>query len=1034
MKYTSFSVESKTVRDVFVLGVAALLLSGTAGAQDSVDVTFRYTVAGKSAVSVPGEFNGWSTTAAPMTNIGGDVWVRVVRLRVGGNPSPPAAGVPGAWQYKFWYTGASPWPNDPLNHHQNSADNNNTFLYLRDPTIYQFVPNQRTGIQSTVTPTISAYIFPRVGGTVDTSTLRLTIDGVLHEGVGSLYNPATQQFVFTPTTPLTNGDHTVILYAGTSADTVRFATSAGFVRITTRGGFSTISPVRTLRGLVQDTASTDVWIVRNGTDTTLVQALGGRWTVTDTLTPGVNEFRALADSAGVRIASDPVTITYAVSRAPRAAATASLLAGSVMLSTTGSTDPQGLPLAGFQWLDDPAVPLGLNGKSGSSEVVPLPSTPGEYYFGLIVRDQEGLADTIRSYFILTGEGTIINPTVSMNPEWARKARVYFLFPKAASQEGTINGAAQHLTHIRDLGFSVIWLMPVMRNAFPINTGFGPGYNITDFYNVAPEYGTNQDFRNFVDQAHTLGMKVILDITPNHSSRSHPWAVDARAYGEDSPYWSWYEHTMIPHNTNGLGQSFDQYGFTYYSGFSDQLLNLNWADPDLRQEMIRMLTYWIREFGVDGYRFDVYWGPHRRYGEIAMGQPVRDALKRAKPDILLLAEDDGTGSGTEVIYADYSYQGVHGGVDAAYDFKLYFDQIRGFNNTAAAITALHADIDNSGFFPGEHALYMRFMESQDEDRIVYFYSGAFQLDATTTFRKTMPVATVLFTAPGFPMLWNGQEVGWGYGISGAKEARARSIINWFYQGRGLLAPHYQKLATLRGAFPAFTEPKRDTNLDGRVDGNDASIFVRCPTGNALVYGFVRPFLGQNGVTVVNVSDVEQVAVLDLSETSGILFPDEIRPSSPVYLNDLLGSETTLTTLGALAAVPVTLPAYGSKVYTVSLTADTLKIANPILSVRETGQTPGRFFVYPNYPNPFNPLTVISFDLPGESRVIVTVHDILGREIARLLDAERGAGLHRVEWDARTGGGRSAASGIYFARVTAGNGTSRLSHTHTMLLLK
>jgi hypothetical protein len=105
--------------------------------------------------------------------------------------------------------------------------------------------------------------------------------------------------------------------------------------------------------------------------------------------------------------------------------------------------------------------------------------------------------------------------------------------------------------------------------------------------------------------------------------------------------------------------------------------------------------------------------------------------------------------------------------------------------------------------------MRFMESQDEDRIVYFYSGVFQIDALTTFQKTMPLATVLFTAPGFPMLWNGQEVGWGYGITGSKEARARSVIDWSYQGRGILAPHYQKLATLRGTFPAFTEPKRDT---------------------------------------------------------------------------------------------------------------------------------------------------------------------------------------------------------------------------------
>ncbi len=1017
------------------VALLCILWRAEALAQDSVDVTFRYTIAGKTAVAVVGEFNGWNTASSPMTNAGGDLWVRTVRLRLGGNPSPPSYGVPGAWQYKFWYTGASPWPNDPLNHHQNSADNNNSFLYVSDPTIYQLVPNQRMSIQSTSTPTISAYIFPKVGGAVDTSSLQLEIDGVVHEGLGTMYDALTQQLVFTPPAPLPNGEHTVILRAGTTSDTVRFTTSAGFVQITTRGGFSTVHPVRTIRGIVQDTATaTTVLLVRNGTDTTRVQPAAGRWSAADTLSEGVNQFRAITDSAGVQVSSDPITVTYRVSRAPRGEVTAASGGGSVMLNASASADPQGLPISSYQWLDDAATPLGLSGKTGAAVTVALPSMPGEYYFGLIVRDQEALADTIRSYFILTSDGTIVNPTIAMNPEWARKARVYFLFPKAASQEGTLNGAAQRLTHIRDMGFSVIWLMPVMRNAYPINTGTGPGYNITDFYTIAPEYGTSQDFRNFVTQAHALGMRVILDITTNHSSRSHPWAIDARTFGEDSPYWSWYEHSIIAHNTNGLGQSTDQYGFTYYSGFSDQLLNLNWADPDLRQEMIRMLTYWIREYDVDGYRFDVYWGPHRRYGEAAMGKPVRDALKKVKPDILLLGEDDGTGAGTETIYADYAYQGVNGGVDAAYDFKLYFNQIRSFANTENAVNALHAEVDNAGYFPGEHALYMRFMESQDEDRIVYFYSGAFQIDATTTFQKTMPLATVLFTVPGLPMLWNGQEVGWGYGITGSKEARARSVINWNYQGRALLAPHYQKLATLRGAFPAFTEPKRDTNSDGVVNAGDASIFTRIPTGNPLVYGFVRPYNGQNGVTVVNVAGTEQGAVLDMSASAGLRFPDDLKPAAPVYVNDLLSGEGTLTTLGALSSVPVSMPAYGSKVYVVSLTNDSLKIANPITDVADSKPVPERFTVYPNYPNPFNPSTVIAFDLPVRARVTVTIHDILGREVARLLEAERDAGVHRVVWNAGLQGESVVASGVYLVRVTSETGTGRQSETRSMVLLK
>jgi hypothetical protein len=79
-------------------------------------------------------------------------------------------GIPGAWQYKFFPAGTTgAWPNDPLNHHQNPNDNNNTFLYTKDPTIYQILPNQREPLVTTSTPTISAYIFPKVGTSVDTA-------------------------------------------------------------------------------------------------------------------------------------------------------------------------------------------------------------------------------------------------------------------------------------------------------------------------------------------------------------------------------------------------------------------------------------------------------------------------------------------------------------------------------------------------------------------------------------------------------------------------------------------------------------------------------------------------------------------------------------------------------------------------------------------------------------------------------------------------------------------------------------------------
>jgi hypothetical protein len=418
----------------------------------------------------------------------------------------------------------------------------------------------------------------------------------------------------------------------------------------------------------------------------------------------------------------------------------------------------------------------------------------------------------------------------------------------------------------------------------------------------------------------------------------------------------------------------------------------------------------------------------------MGKPVREALKHTRADIFLLGEDDGTGGGTERIYADYSSDGVFGGVDAAYDFKLYFNRIRGFGFTPFAITLLHNEIDNAGFYPGENSLYMRFMESQDEDRIVYFYSGAFALDAASTFMRTMPMATVLFTAPGFPMLWNGQEVGWGYGITGNKEARSRSVIDWNYQGRGLLSPHYQKLATLRGQFPAFTQHKRDTNGDGRVDGSDASDFLRVASTNENLYAFARPYTNRNGLSVTNMSSEAQTGLLDLLSGNALKFDIDIKPLSRFYVNELLTNSHEQVNGSALGALPVALPPYGSAVYTISLTSDTLKISNPVQAVEGFQEAPAAFALHQNFPNPFNPTTMIGYDLPHAARVTLTVHDLLGREVSRLVDAEMAAGSHMVTWNGRTGTGVPAASGVYFCRMLINGAMTGTTFTRKLVLMK
>jgi glycosidase len=540
-----------------------------------------------------------------------------------------------------------------------------------------------------------------------------------------------------------------------------------------------------------------------------------------------------------------------------------------------------------------------------------------------------------------------------------------------------------------------------------------GYNIIDFTKVETSYGTDQDYKDFVAAAHESGIKVIQDITPNHTGREHPFAQEALLYGDYSQYWNYYQTQFIPHNDNGLGQCVTPQGIYYYCGFSDALLNYDWRDLDASTYMTDVYDYWIREFGIDGYRFDVYWGVHRKYGENNMGTPVRTSLKHIKPDILLLGEDDGTGVGTEVLYADQN-----GGLDASYDFAMYFNAVRDFTFNSTGVNTLHSRLNNSGYYPGENSYFMRFMESQDEDRISYIYNS---------FEKTMPMSTVIFTAPGMPMMYNGQEVGFGKGITSSLDARRRGIINWSFAGRDLLTPHYQRIAQIRSQFPAFSQHKLDTNGDGQVNSSDESDFDRITTTDGIVYAFLRPWNDSNGLTVANFSSTSKSVTMDLT-TANLKFTDEFNLGNMYWINNLY-SDTSYQVLGSeLANFSVTLSAYGSAVFTISTEEQSVVLPPipPIVSVDdELISQPEDYNLYQNYPNPFNPSTTIRYSIINPDVVKIKIYDVLGREVRTLVNEFKQAGTYELQFSAN-----GLASGIYLYRIESG----KFIKTKKMILLK
>src|SRR6266496_3325761 len=194
-------------------------------------------------------------------------------------------------------------------------------------------------------------------------------------------------------------------------------------------------------------------------------------------------------------------------------------------------------------------------------------------------------------------------------EWVRDGVIYEIYPRAFSPEGNFSGITAQLDRLKDLGVTILWLMPIHPIGQEKKKGtVGSPYAVRDYYGINPDYGTKEDLKRLIKEAHRRGMKVIIDIVANHTS----W---------DSVMMKWPE--FYEHDANGR--------ITYPHDWSD-VAELNYGNRQLRQYMTDMLKYWIREFDLDGFRCDVAEEVPTDFWENA-----RAELDKIKPDIFMLAE-------------------------------------------------------------------------------------------------------------------------------------------------------------------------------------------------------------------------------------------------------------------------------------------------------------------------------------------------------------------------------------------------------------
>ncbi|MGW9776422.1 trehalose-6-phosphate hydrolase [Staphylococcus sp. 093350072-1] len=195
-------------------------------------------------------------------------------------------------------------------------------------------------------------------------------------------------------------------------------------------------------------------------------------------------------------------------------------------------------------------------------------------------------------------------------DW-RKSVVYQIYPKSFNDttgdgKGDLNGIIEKLDYIKYLGVDYIWLTPIYES--PMNDN---GYDISDYFKINEEFGTLDDFKKMIYEAHRRDLKVMLDIVINHTSTEHHWFKEA-IHSKDNPYRDFYffkssadgPPTNWQSKFGGNAWEYDEKSDEYYLHLFDVTqADLNWDNEKVRQALYEMVNYWI-QFGVDGFRFDV----------------------------------------------------------------------------------------------------------------------------------------------------------------------------------------------------------------------------------------------------------------------------------------------------------------------------------------------------------------------------------------------------------------------------------------------
>lgn len=910
------------MKNMMMLAAAVLFIVGSASAQssaDSVTITFRAHKSAGTPVSLPGQFSGWSTANTMSFDSDLQAWTKTYVFKIHDAGRTPLGD--SVYQYKF---NDGNWYSDPLNPEQNPNDNSNSVLRLTKLFFFQ--------------------LYTEVSGNDIT---RLTV-GIVHTNADAITS--------------------VKLYTGVNALTATMTDiTSAFIpsKRTLNYPFPSSIPKTNYIKVVAKNDKGDSIVYQNSVFE--IQLLPMPGYAKHGVTPSSG---ASGDSTTFRLRVPGKSfVVLRIAPSGQAVATASPR----VMRKDPSTDNW--------WLN---VKLDAN-------------TEYEYLYeldnGQMVTDPYGrYVGTYGTKFSTGAYGLAADNFVWTATDYQRpplnKIAIYELnvgefgggyYNLGGGQSGFAN-VTSLLSHFKSLGINAIELMPVNDYGSVGKSGFSWGYDLNSYFAIEPAYGTPLELKTLINEAHKLGIAVIIDVVYNHQN-------------DTGPLWKMLpDEAANPYFKLNSDMRYNEDGLAFFKDMD------HWTSET--QEMVfENLKMWIDEYKVDGFRYDytqgIGWNTSEPTKGILGWANKVDTLYQGK--IYQIAEH--LPGSPALIY----HSGMTGGWHDAFRDKI-FDESRfknvplaDFQNFVLGLSEFGGnDTPSSPSSYGGRTEPVNASVTHDEQSLIYEMTNFQSVPLNEAILRDKLYSTFAFTSVGIPMIWQGQEMSASRGWTSDNQKLSYRPLEWslLNQQRGQdQFKYHQTLIKQRVMNPALYQGALALTQQFGVE-------------KTFVYGFDDAATGSQVMVVANLSGSNQ-SLSNVQWFGAGTWYDVFDQSQYV-------------TAGS------SVPNFSVNAYTARVFSNKNNNQLGITSVAPVRSgVPAEFSLSQNYPNPFNPATSISYSIPVSGHVTLKVYDMLGREVMTLADDMHSAGSYSVRFEAG-----SLSSGMYLYTLRSGSNVS----TKRLLLIK